>query len=76
MARKTSNRERGPSQRQLRVGEEIRHVLAGVMMRGELHDPALDRRVGDDFGSPDQPGFEERDGFFAAVWRGPRSTTC
>jgi ribosome-binding factor A len=42
MARKTSNRERGPSQRQLRVGEEIRHVLAGVMMRGELHDPALD----------------------------------
>lgn len=42
MARKTPNRDRGPSQRQLRVAEEIRHVLAGVMMRGELHDPALD----------------------------------
>jgi ribosome-binding factor A len=42
MARKTPHREKGPSQRQLRVGEEIRHVLAGVMMRGELHDPALD----------------------------------
>ena len=42
MARKTSQRERGPSQRQLRVAEEIRHVLAGVMMRGEVHDAALD----------------------------------
>ena len=41
MARKTSHRERGPSQRQLRVAEEIRHVLAGVLMRGELRDPAL-----------------------------------
>jgi ribosome-binding factor A len=41
MARKTPHRDKGPSQRQLRVGEEIRHVLAGVMMRGELHDPAL-----------------------------------
>ncbi|MCE9523818.1 MAG: 30S ribosome-binding factor RbfA [Alphaproteobacteria bacterium] len=41
MARKTSNHERGPSQRQLRVAEEIRHVLANVLMRGELRDPAL-----------------------------------
>ena len=32
---------RPPSQRQLRVAEEIRHVLAGVFARGELHDPAL-----------------------------------
>lgn len=32
---------RAPSQRQLRVGEEIRHVLAQVMQRGELRDPAL-----------------------------------
>jgi ribosome-binding factor A len=31
----------GPSQRQLRVAEEIRHVLAGVFMRRELHDPEL-----------------------------------
>lgn len=29
------------SQRQLRVGEEIRHVLAGVFARGELRDPDL-----------------------------------
>ena len=27
-----------PRQRQLRVGEEIRHVLAQVFGRGELHD--------------------------------------
>ena len=30
-----------PSQRQLRVAEEIRHVLAGVFSRGEIRDPAL-----------------------------------
>jgi len=30
-----------PSQRQLRVGEEIRRVLARVLERGVLHDPAL-----------------------------------
>ncbi len=32
---------RAPSQRQLRVGEELRHVLAQVMERHELHDPML-----------------------------------
>jgi ribosome-binding factor A len=30
-----------PSQRQLRVAEEIRHVLAGVFARGEIRDPEL-----------------------------------
>lgn len=30
-----------PSQRQLRVGEEIRHVLARLFQRGALRDPAL-----------------------------------
>lgn len=34
-----------PGQRQLRVGEEIRHVLAEVMARGELRDPALADQV-------------------------------
>jgi ribosome-binding factor A len=33
--------DRGPSQRQLRVGEELRHVLARILARGELRDPAL-----------------------------------
>lgn len=31
----------GPSQRQLRVGEEIRHVLSDVLLRTEFHDPDL-----------------------------------
>lgn len=31
----------GPSQRQLRVAEEIRHILAGILLRGDLRDPAL-----------------------------------
>ena len=30
-----------PGQRQLRVGEEIRHVLAGVFGRHEFRDPTL-----------------------------------
>ena len=30
-----------PSQRQLRVAEEIRHVLAGVFARAEFRDPDL-----------------------------------
>jgi ribosome-binding factor A len=32
---------RTASQRQLRVGEEIRHALADILRRGELRDPAL-----------------------------------
>ncbi|MEE2996727.1 MAG: 30S ribosome-binding factor RbfA [Pseudomonadota bacterium] len=30
------------SQRQLRVGEVIRHALAQILERGEAHDPGLD----------------------------------
>lgn len=30
-----------PSQRQLRLGEEIRHVLAWIIERGEIRDPRL-----------------------------------
>jgi ribosome-binding factor A len=32
---------RTASQRQLRVGEELRHALARILERRELHDPAL-----------------------------------
>jgi ribosome-binding factor A len=32
---------KAPSQRQLRVGEELRHALAWIIERGELRDPAL-----------------------------------
>jgi ribosome-binding factor A len=31
----------GPSQRQLRVGEMIRHELAALLSRGEIHDEVL-----------------------------------
>jgi ribosome-binding factor A len=31
-----------PSQRQLRVGELIRHALAEIAQRGEVHDPAFE----------------------------------
>lgn len=34
--------EKGPSQRQLRVGEIIRHALADILSRGEIADPDLD----------------------------------
>lgn len=32
---------RDPSQRQLRVGEELRHALAEIIARGDLRDPGL-----------------------------------
>ncbi|MGL4285882.1 MAG: 30S ribosome-binding factor RbfA [Phreatobacter sp.] len=35
----------GPSQRQLRVGELMRHALAEVLSRGEIHDPVLAKHV-------------------------------
>lgn len=32
---------RGPSQRQLRVGEQVRHALAELLSRDEIRDPVL-----------------------------------
>ncbi len=43
MKQRSSRPEAGPSQRQLRVGEEIRHILADVLLRTEFHDPVLAR---------------------------------
>ena len=37
----TSDGGRGPSQRQLRVGEEIRHALAAILARGDVHSDVL-----------------------------------
>lgn len=34
---------KAPSQRQLRVGEELRHMIADMLFRNELHDPDLER---------------------------------
>jgi ribosome-binding factor A len=41
MGRRSAHAGFGPSQRQLRVGEELRHVLAELLMRGGLREPAL-----------------------------------
>ena len=46
MARKHHNdrdSHAGPSQRALRVGELIRHALAEMLTRGDVHDPVLQR---------------------------------
>ena len=37
----TRKRSQGPSQRQLRVGEALRHALADILTRGGLRDPEL-----------------------------------
>jgi ribosome-binding factor A len=45
--RRSSDRDnRSHSQRQLRVGEEIRHLLAELLERGDMRDPELrDARI-------------------------------
>ena len=41
MARRRGRAGAGQSQRQLRVGEGLRHVLAELLLRGEIHDPVI-----------------------------------
>jgi ribosome-binding factor A len=41
MANRRSEKSTGPTQRQLRVGELIRHALAGMLTRGEIYDDVL-----------------------------------
>ena len=56
MAKNKFNDGSGPSQRQLRVGELIRRTLSDVLMRGDIHDPDLNRlsvTVGEVRTSPD-----------------------
>lgn len=36
---------KGPSQRQLRVGENVRHALTQVLQRGEIQDDVITRTV-------------------------------
>jgi len=45
MANRKSEKTTGPSQRQLRVGELIRHALAQMLSRGEIHDDVLAKHV-------------------------------
>ena len=56
MRRDRDTGPRGPSQRQLRVGELIRRTLSEVLARGEVHDPDLNAHsitVGEVRVSPD-----------------------
>jgi ribosome-binding factor A len=41
MAHRRSAKRSGPSQRQLRVGELIRHAVADMLARGEIRDEVL-----------------------------------
>jgi ribosome-binding factor A len=43
--RSSSGHSSGPSQRQLRVGELIRHKLAEMLVRGEIHDDVIASHV-------------------------------
>jgi ribosome-binding factor A len=47
MPRNPHHRSSGaaPSQRQLRAGELIRHALAEILTRGEVHDPVIENHV-------------------------------
>lgn len=42
MSRHRNPREQGPTQRQLRVGEMLRHALSQILSRGEIRDPDLE----------------------------------
>lgn len=42
MSRQTNS---GPSQRQLRVGEQVRHALSDVLQRGEVRDDVIESTV-------------------------------
>jgi ribosome-binding factor A len=44
---KQSHRDSGPnaSQRQLRVGELVRHALAEMLARGDVHDPVIESHM-------------------------------
>lgn len=56
MSQSRFSQGQGPSQRQLRVGELIRHTLSEVLARGDVHDPELQRfsiTVGEVRASPD-----------------------
>jgi ribosome-binding factor A len=41
----TKNTAPGGSQRQLRVGETVRHAIAEILSQGTVHDPELDGHI-------------------------------
>ncbi|WP_296425559.1 30S ribosome-binding factor RbfA [Yoonia sp.] len=56
MAKNTNREGKAPTQRMLRVGEQIRRTLSEILQRGDVHDPDLGRMsitVGEVRMSPD-----------------------
>jgi ribosome-binding factor A len=47
MGHRKNKRDSGPnaSQRQLRVGELVRHALAEMLLRGDVHDPVIESHL-------------------------------
>ena len=45
MTRRFETAAGAPSQRQLRVGEQVLHALADILQRGEVHDPVLEGHI-------------------------------
>jgi ribosome-binding factor A len=45
MSKNRTQNEKAPSQRMLRMGELVRHALAEMFSRGDVHDPVLETHV-------------------------------
>lgn len=45
MPAKKKSSSRGPTQRQLRIGELVRHCISDLLSRREIHDNALERSI-------------------------------
>jgi ribosome-binding factor A len=41
----SSSSPEGPSVRVLRVGEQVRHILSDILMRGDVHDDVLEKHM-------------------------------
>ena len=41
MKTRNNSAKKGPTQRQLRVGETLRHALSEILLRGDIRDPDL-----------------------------------
>ena len=39
--KRTTSSQQGPTQRQMRVGEMLRHALSDILQRGDIRDPDL-----------------------------------
>lgn len=45
MSRRDARSSAGPSQRALRAGELVRHAVAEILARGDVHDPVIETHL-------------------------------